>query len=377
MGRGRGVWRAACATTFALLCAKADASVVAGPIARLSVEGGYDSNVLYDGGGGSSMGHISPELGLHVRDHLWDMQLSYGGDVYAYGATRTLGPQRAWNHRGLFRLEARPRRSLTVKAEMNGSYSIDPVGLARLGLFQRVTQPALLLRGSERFTWRSGRRLSLSFTYAERDVLFDDRTGAGAHTPGVEAAWKLSPRSELGGAYRFDVFQASDPVLGGNSRAHELKAVYRYRLDRTLELEAEAGPAWWIGSDFRRLVPEASLRLAAQWREGAARVGYTHGVGLGSTANPGLSDGLEGVLTRRLSRHWRVHAEGGLWRGADMRGEGTVWGYSVIGEVTYLLSRDVEIALAASRFARLDDLSPILQRNVLGLRVAWQLPQRP
>ncbi|HYG69282.1 MAG TPA: hypothetical protein VD838_16540, partial [Anaeromyxobacteraceae bacterium] len=64
--------------------ARAGASTVVEPIARLSLEGGYDSNPLYDGSGSAETGRISPDVGLRARDHLYDLQLTYGGDYVAF-----------------------------------------------------------------------------------------------------------------------------------------------------------------------------------------------------------------------------------------------------------------------------------------------------
>ena len=68
------------------------------PIARLTLEGGYDSNALYVGQGGDRTGRISPEVGLRLRDHLFDLRTAYGGDYIVY---ERLAPDGIWNHRGL------------------------------------------------------------------------------------------------------------------------------------------------------------------------------------------------------------------------------------------------------------------------------------
>src|SRR5512142_3279315 len=70
----------------AVLCAgaRAGASVQVEPIARLSLEGGYDSNILYNGQGGETMGRVSPELGFQLRDHTWNLGGVAGGDLLTY-----------------------------------------------------------------------------------------------------------------------------------------------------------------------------------------------------------------------------------------------------------------------------------------------------
>ncbi len=367
--------RVACVACLWFAAARSEASVVAEPIARLTLEGGYDSNVFYDGKGGNAMGRVSPDLGLRLADHTWKLQGYYGGDFLNYGTSTPM--MQAWNHRGELRLDARPTRRTSILVDGSGTYAIDPLGLARLGLFGRVTGPSLIVRGGARYRWMAERRLQLSATYDDREVRFQDGGGAAAHTPGAEAAWSLSPRSQLGLAYRFDIFQDFNPVARSNAYAHEVKAVYRYALERHLEIEAEGGPAFWQGKQSRYIVPEAAASLLATSRNLVGRVTLRHGVGLGGVANPVLSDGLEAAFSDQLSRHWRMHAEAGLWRsGAVPSGAHPVLAWSAGGEVAYRVARDLEIGLAASRFDRLDTPSPALRRMVFGLRVSWQLESR-
>src|SRR5512140_2792657 len=146
MGASRRTYRAV--VVAAVLCAgaRAGASVQVEPVARLSLEGGYDSNVLYNGQGGESMGRVSPELGLHLRDHTWTLGLNAGGDLLMY-------PQRfntvVWNQRGRLLLHARATERLTFDTDVSGTYAFDPIGLARLGIFN-ASGAALVTNGKFR-----------------------------------------------------------------------------------------------------------------------------------------------------------------------------------------------------------------------------------
>src|SRR5512141_1909553 len=101
----------------AVLCAgaRAAASVQVDPIARLSLEGGYDSNVLYDGRGGDNMARVSPELGLALRDHTWSASLAGAADVLFY-QQQSSSP--VWNGRGVFSLRGRPDRRTEIEVDL-------------------------------------------------------------------------------------------------------------------------------------------------------------------------------------------------------------------------------------------------------------------
>jgi hypothetical protein len=105
-----GAWRivgAAAAAAALMFATRASGGMVVEPIARLYLEGGYDSNPLYDGGPSSRSARLSPDLGLALRAPLWDLRGTYGGEfVYVDSATT----HRLWNHRAVLALDARPTR---------------------------------------------------------------------------------------------------------------------------------------------------------------------------------------------------------------------------------------------------------------------------
>jgi hypothetical protein len=353
------------------LGARAAASVQVEPVARLGLEGGWDSNVLYDGRG-DTVGRVSPDLGVLLRDHTWNVRMDAGGDLLAYRN----GGTTVWNQRGDVALRSRLTERLSLDADADGTYAFDPLGLARFGIFGR-TDSALLLRGTARLAWRTERDWRFSGTFREQLVAFSDGTGSAGHTPGVEAVYRFGRRWEAGGAYRFDFFQG----LGAGSfdaNAHELQGIARWRWTRRWRVELEGGPVFWTGPTGQYLIPQAAARL--YWlhpRLGEARVSVSHGVGLGYLAEPGLFDAFEGAVTTRLGRHWQLHVDGGIWRSGRIPwGADAVTGYGLQGEVAYRLGGGVTVGVGGSRFARADLSTSQFDRTTLGFRVAWELQRR-
>ncbi|HZZ86519.1 MAG TPA: hypothetical protein VFE30_18455 [Anaeromyxobacteraceae bacterium] len=351
----------------------ARASTVTEPFARLTLEGGYDSNVYLDGRGGDRMGRVSPDLGLVLKDHLYRLQAAYGADFLLYP---TLVGHAVVNQRGELGLKWRPARRWEADLDGRATYAFDPVGLAQVGVIAKGGQ-ALLLRGAARVSWRAERLARLSLTFSERAVRFDDGTGAAAHVPGVEAAWLLSARDEVAVAYRLDLFRPLGATSFRGAAAHEAKAIWRRKLDRRYSLEVEAGPALWVGTGSTSLVPEAAATLLYGHRVIDLRFTAQHGLALGALARPGLYDALEAGAAWHAGRSWRLLADGGIWRGGEVpTGDNSVTGYLVGGELSYLFGGGASVGVAASRFARFDDPSPAHARNLVGLRVGWEVKPR-
>jgi len=371
--RGR-LGKAAVCAAILFAGARAEASTVVEPIARLSLEGGYDSNVLHDGASPDRVGRVSPEIGLRTRDHLWDLSLAWRGDWIAY---ERLAPNGAWNHRGAFTLDARPSRRLALAAALRGAWADDPIGLAQAGVFRPGRQSALIVGGTARAEYRFSRELDLAATLSERTVRFEDRTGGAMHAPGVEALWRASRRLSLGGGYGLAVFQGFDPAGDDLAFSHGLKARARFRASRRLALEASAGPALWVSDAESALVPEVFVQALAASRWWDLRASLSHGLGIGPTARPGLVDAVELGAERRFRRRYVVRGDGGLWHsGRAPNGGDAVTGWAVGGEAAVLVGMNVRLGVGATHFARIDDASPALRRTTVGLRVGWELPVR-
>jgi hypothetical protein len=374
MGASRRLWKAALCAAILLAATWARASTVVEPIARLSLEGGYDSNALYDGSGADRMTRISPDVGLRLRDHTWDLHLVYGGDWVYY---ERRAPDGFWNHRALLKLEARPGRRTRAEAEARGFVTFDQMGLALMGIFRTGRESARILQGRGRFEYRADRSVDVAGIYFERSVVFGDRTGGAMHQPSFEALYRWDPRLSFGGAYALSVFQELDPTGTAISFSHALRGRMTYRLTRQLTIDAYAGPAMWHRAGGSAVVPEASVQLLGASRAWEYRLMFQHGLGIGTTARPGLVNTFEFGASRRFMRRFELHADGGVWNsGLAPTGANAVTGYAVAGEAAILFGGGVRLALAGSHFARLDDPSPALKRSTIGLRLGWELPHR-
>lgn len=374
MGARRGLGAVVLAV-LVLVAARAEAATVWEPIARLSVEGGYDSNVLYDGSGGDRMTRISPEVGLRLRGRRVDLRAGFGGDWVTY---QELQPGGTWNHRAALELDARLTRRVALSGRLRGSYAYDPVGLALLGVFRSGSEAALVANGRFRAEWRATERVAVAALLTEETVQFADRTGGAMHGPGLEALWRSDRRIDLGAAYRLGVFQSFEaaPLADDLAFSHGVRARARWRATRRMALDAAAGPALWRGSETTAVVPEASLHLVGSGRGWDLRAGVSRGLGLGSTARPGLVDGLEAGGLRRLGRV-ELRGEGGVWRsGTAPSGDDATTGYALVGEAALLVGGGVRLGIAGTHFARMDDPSAALRRTTLGLRLGWELPLR-
>src|SRR5512138_971940 len=256
MGARRKLGTAAACAVLLGVAARASAETVLDPIARLTLEGGYDSNALYDGSGPDQSERISPELGLRVHDELWDWKGSYRADWIRY---ERFAPRGILNHAAALSLDATPTRRLTLRGSLRSSYAFDPIGLAMVGVFRTGRQSALLVGGTGRAEYRLTPRIDVAATAAERTVRFDDRTGGAMHQPGAEALYRATERLSLGAAYQLGMFQSFDPGATQLAFSNGLKARARWRATRRWTLEAAAGPASWQGAGAAAIVPEGSL----------------------------------------------------------------------------------------------------------------------
>jgi hypothetical protein len=295
-----------------------------------------------------------------------------GGDLLTYPRH---GSSTVWNQRGRILLHARPTERLNVDADVSGTYAFDPIGLARMGIFNQ-SGSALVATGRSKLGWRLDHDWTVAGLLEEHLVRFDTGTGAASHSPGFEATRRLGHRLETGGVYRFDYFQGF--AGAGDARAHEAQGVLRYRWSRRGTLEVQAGPALYTGTRGEtRVLPQAMLELLTGWRGGGARVTLRHGVGLGLLATPGLFDSAEAGLTTRVGRHFQFHADGGLWRSSDIpAGATSVTVYGVAASFDYRLWPGMLLGVGGSRFARLDVAAPEFERNILGIHVTWELRER-
>lgn len=369
-GRARA---AALLAALALAAGSARAEPQLEPVLRLGVEGGYDSNPLYDGRA-DERARVAPEIGLRLSDHLWDFLGVYAADYLTF---RRIRPTNVWNHRGALQLDARPTPRTAVAGVLRGTWAQDPIGLAQAGIFREGRSRALVLVGSGRVEQDLDRKLVLGGRLSERVVRFEDDTGGAMHAPSVELLRRVNARLLLGGAYGFTVFQdfkAADDSVG---YAQALRGRVRYLINRFLEADAYAGPAFWSGPNGRALVPEAGIELRLGRRDWDLRAAAWHGLGLGSTADPSLVNTVEVGTVRRFGRTFDLRGDGGLWHSGEVpSGRNSTLGVSAAGEAGWYVTRQLRLALASSYSVRLDDSSSRLRRFTFGVRMGWELPAR-
>jgi hypothetical protein len=365
---------ALCALVLAA-AARSWASTVVEPIARLSLEGGYDSNALFNGSGPDSTSRVSPDVGLRLRDHLWDLRAVYGGDWVYY---RRLAPDGFWNQRATLDLSARPTRRTKLMADVRGWLTQDPMGLATLGIFNSGKRAVGILHGDVRLEYRAERDVDLAAMLIERTAIFDDHTGGIEHQPSVEALRRLSPRLSLGGAYAFTVFQELDPGVTQMSYAHGARGRVNFWFTRHVHAEAYVGPAFWHEGGNNAIVPEAGATLFGASRDWDYRLMVQHGLGIGLTARPSLVNNFEFGASRRFARRYELHADGGLWNsGTVPYGNDSATGFGVSGEAALLVGGGVRLGIAAAHYARVDVRSAAFDRTTVGLRLRWELRERP
>lgn len=375
--RGRAAvlrrWLRGALAAVALHAPAARAETQVEPIARLTLEGGYDSNVLFDGRSDTKT-RASPELGVRLRAPLWIANGVYGADYLNY---RKLQPNGVWNHHLSLDLHSSVTERLRVRGVFVGTYATDPVGLAQAGVFRAGEVRALTAAALAHSEYDATRLLLVGGDLNARVVRFEDRTGGAMYAPSVELLRRLSERFLVGGAFASSLFQDFDPAGDRLAFAQAIRARGRYHLTRFLEADVFAGPALWSGPRGRSIVPEASAELRLVERDWALRLTAAHRLGLGTTAAPGLVDSIEAASERRFGRTFDLIGYGGLWRTGDVpSGNHSTLGYSVSAEGGWYVTRELRLALAASYLARLDNSSPLLRRATLGIRMGWILPAR-
>jgi hypothetical protein len=373
-----GVRRIGIAVVVAALlrAAPAAAGTVMEPIARLSLEGGYDSNPLYNGGGSDNVGRVSPDVGLRLHDPLWDLKATYGGELVYY---ERLAPGGTWNHRGALALEARPTYRSTAAGEVRVSQAFDPAALAQAGVFRSGRVRALVIGGRARADYRVDELRTVAGTFNERTVSFQDGTGGAMHAPGVEALQQLDRRFSLGAGYGFALFQSFEPGAPDQvATAHAARVVARWRAERHLAVNAWAGPALWVPKGAgSAVVPEAFVEVLVATRGLDLRVNAGHALGIGATAQPGIVDSLEFGGERRFGRDWFVRGDGGIWRSGTAPTDAfAVTGYAVAGEAGVILAGGLRLSLTGAHFARADSSAPQYRRTMVGLRLGWELKAR-
>ncbi|HEX9401174.1 MAG TPA: hypothetical protein VF912_13785 [Anaeromyxobacter sp.] len=376
MGAWRGIGTAVVLAVL-LRATVAAAGTLVEPIARLFLEGGWDSNALYDGQSADTIGRFSPEVGLRLHAPLWDLKTTYGGELVYFERLASGG---IWNHRAGVSLDSRPTRLTIFTGNLRLSQAFDPAGLAQAGVFRTGRQRALVVNGRARFDFLADPLVDTAATMNERSVLFQDGTGGAMHAPGVETLWRFGRRLALGAAYGFGLFQSFEhaPTPDALAYSHAVRLRARWRAERHVTVDASAGPALWLPAGSRSIVPEALVEVLIATRGLDLRFDAAHGLGIGATARPGLVDYAEIGAERRWARRWFARGDGGLWRsGTVPSGRDAVTGYMLAGEAGAILGGNLRLSITGAQYGRTDDLAAAeFRRTTVGLRVGWELPGR-
>jgi hypothetical protein len=373
-----GAWRMRTAVAVAALlrAASAAAGTVTEPIARLSLEGGYDSNALYDGHSADNVVRVSPEVGLRLHDPLLDLRATYGGELVYY---ERLAPGGIWNHRGAVALDARPTARTTLAGNLRVWQTFDPAALAQAGVFVTGAHRAVVVGGRARLDWRGDEQTDAAAAFYERSVTFEDQTGGAMHTPEVEVLRRVDRRLSLGAGYGFGVYQTfmPGPRADLTATSHALHARARWRAERHVAVDVSAGPALWLPAGKSSVVLEGKVEVLVATRGLDLRVSAGHGLGLGATALPGLVDFLEFGGERRIGRSWFLKGDGGFWRsGTVPSGGDAVTGYAVAGEAGAILGGGLRLSVVGAHYGRADSAAPEFLRTTVGLRLGWELQAR-
>ena len=377
-----GAWRkklgAAVVLAALLRATPAAAGTVMEPIARLSLEGGWDSNALYDGRSADAIGAPRPEVGLRLRAPLWDLRTTYGGELVYFERLVAGG---IWNHRAGAALDARPTRRTRLAGQLRLAQAYDPSGLAQAGVFRTGRVRALVVGGARaaRLPGRPTRRHGGDDERAERPVRGRDRRrdaralGRGAPARGAPAL----PR----GAYGFGVYQSFEraPRRGRGLRTRTrcgLRA--RWRVDR----HAHGGCVGRAGALAPRREPRDRRRRRTSRccsRPAASTCASKRGTGSGSARRlaRGSWTGRRSRVGRRWARRWFARGDGGLWRsGTVPSGRDAVTGYMVAGEAGAILGGNLRLSITGAHLGRIDLAAAEFRRTAVGLRLGWELPGR-
>jgi hypothetical protein len=282
-----------------------------------------------------------------------------------------------WNHRGTLSLDATPNRRLELTGRARFDYAQDVLGLAAVGIFRTERDSAFFTHARARGEYRLTRRVDLAGTLAEQLVIFDDGTGGAMHAPAVELLTRAKRPIRVGVAAGVTVFQRFEEDFREISWAHSLRGRAEVRASRIMTFSLLAGPAVWLGPGGDAVVPEASMELLRSTRTSDLRVKLGHGLGIGSTARPALVDSAEVGAAWRIGRRVVLRGDGGLWHsGRAPSGDDATLGYATGGEAGLLFGRGLLLSMRMTRYGRLDEQIPELDRTVIALRLGWELVTR-
>ena len=376
MGGSRRVgWLAAFAAAWSLGPAPARGLWQSTPIARLTIEGRYDDDLLAEGGGAAAI--LAPSLGWRLRKPTVDLQASYGIDVFTYARLlpNTGGENQRLRASQTVDFDPRTRFVLRQAAE----WLYDPTALARPGVV-RTGGEVLFLEADADVVRRMTKRLRAGLgARAERSWFH----AAGAEdgttvAPRALAGLALSPRDDLQGRYRLQIF-AFDRAAGWT--AHEPAIGYARLLTPSTRLGFELGAAILAGpGGVTHLQPTGRAELS--WR--LPRFTLTAGGERVLVGAAGLAEPLwasHGTLHGDYRITEPLTASLGLALFRNDRAAGGRVAVGLVAEVgaEYALGEGFAARLVVRRVAQDGEgaLGVDLSRNIYAAGLAWRFDGPP
>jgi opacity protein-like surface antigen len=351
------------------------------PVIELQAESRYDG---YDGdyaagkqdlGANELYNKISPKLGADVGSETLKLQAWYAADIMYKALSATTGV----DQRSDLKLTATPSDRVTIKGE-GAFYRVqDPTSLPRLGVAQ-VNQEVLYSlvdlnissRISQRWTWDVANRFELEQIYNIGQPL------TLTESPATGLRYAVTARLNLGARYRYQSFVGMPDVVG---QAHTAFFTGDYRLSATWTARLQVGPALYVGRlvGNTNTVPvgEGAIEHQGEYSELGVVVGHDL-VGSLGYATAAWADYAQAIWAWHPTKPWRLHVDAGAFRNglAPDQPSGFV-GYSVGGGVSYSLTDELRVELAAQRISQVatggnvDLLAVNVNRDIAAVRLAW------
>ena len=300
------------------------------PLARLYLEGGWDSNPLLR----RARGPDAPRLARRraaAPQPAHRRRRSYGGDWVTYPQLQRDG---TWNHRGLLRLESTPTRRLTLSGRLARRLRLRSRSASRWSACSvrprapRSSPARTSAPSTARPSGSTSRALSTSARCSSR------MRPAARCTPGDRGALAQRRRLDFGAGYRFGIYQEFEPA-GTTGRVLERRArAGALARDAADQLDASAGPPSGAVTDGKASCPRGPSQLLGSGRGWTCARALPRARPRGHRT-PGLVDALEGGGRKMSGSTRAARRRRSLALGRAPR-RGPVTGYAAEGEAAFL-----------------------------------------
>lgn len=372
-GRRQVAGRAACVLAWLLWPAVAQAAMQFELTPRLTVSGGGDDNVLFDGRGGDAIGRSELRLSARAWDRRWSTQLDAGAAALGFAQ------RGSWVLLGESNLAASARvtRHLRLRARGRVRGADDPLALAQVGLLAAGGRTLAYRGGAEvdyaltpRWTMGGGVRVD-GVTFLDQGAPDTDGLALGGN---VAARFQLSRPLALVSAIESRVFLQSGVI--GTSAA--LMPGVRYRLARRTFVEAAAGPLAFFDERGAMLMPAARAGFQIDGRRWGAAISAAHDLSVPSGRGGVLVGQLVEAVGRTGTDRLELRARGGIYRSHPTpRDPAWVPGYGLEASAFLRVAKWTWLGVSAMRFERLaTGTEPAAARDAISLRIDLT-PDRP